>query len=124
MTAINYNAPARLWKDMLGDTAPGKLAHLYQQEVDFGTLRSCVDAFDAKPNCQKGLYSIQTDAFGQFAKDDVVSTGYRGAPKLIPVGYQFAPADTPSRPFSRLKRRTIGGMSRTHAESAERCVSC
>ena len=61
MTAINYNAPARLWKDMLGDTAPGKLAHLYQQEVDFGTLRSCVDAFDAKPNCQKGLYSIQTD---------------------------------------------------------------
>lgn len=61
MTAINYNAPARLWKDIFGETAPGKLARLYLQEVDFGTLRSCVAAFNAKPDCKTGLYSIQTD---------------------------------------------------------------
>jgi hypothetical protein len=29
--------------------------------VDFGTLRSCFAAFNAKPDCKTGLYSIQTD---------------------------------------------------------------
>ena len=74
MTAINYNAPARLWKDMLGvNTAPGKLAHLYQQaSVDFGHATPV--ALDDVP-CRSPIakrrssYSIQTDDSGQCAKD-------------------------------------------------------
>jgi hypothetical protein len=57
MKAINYEAPAGLWKEFFGEIAPGKVAHLCSIEVARGTLRSCVAQFDAKPGFKKGLYS-------------------------------------------------------------------
>jgi hypothetical protein len=61
MKAINYEAPAGLWKEFFGEIAPGKLAHLCSIEIASGTLRSCLAEFDAKPGSKKGLYSILTD---------------------------------------------------------------
>lgn len=61
MRAINYEAPASLWKEVFGEIAPGKLAHLCSREVASGTLTSCIVEFVAKPDCKKRLYSILTD---------------------------------------------------------------
>jgi hypothetical protein len=61
MTTINYKAPASLWKEDIGETAPGKLAHTRSRQVAIGTLTSCMAAFNAKPDFEKVLYSILTD---------------------------------------------------------------
>jgi hypothetical protein len=68
MTTINYKAPASLRKEVFGETAPGKLAHLCCQEVASGTLTSCMAEFVAKPDCKKGLYSILTDETANLPK--------------------------------------------------------
>jgi hypothetical protein len=68
MKPINYDAPASLWKEMLGEVAPGKLAHTHTQQIETGTLRSCIAAFDAKPDSKKVLYSIITDDSAHLAK--------------------------------------------------------
>jgi len=60
MKPINYDAPASLWKDVLGQTSRG-LRALYKQEIVGGTLRYCLAEFDGKPECKKGLYSVITD---------------------------------------------------------------
>jgi hypothetical protein len=81
MAPINFDAPAGLWKEHIGEIEGGKLARLCSIEVAHGTLRGCLAEFDAKADCKKGLYSILTDDTANLSKTTLFRRDIEALPR-------------------------------------------
>jgi hypothetical protein len=81
MKAINYEAPAGLWKEFFGEIAPGKVAHLCSIEVARGTLRSCVAQLMRRPTCALGSPNATISIEGsRLPQTDVASESLKPKP--------------------------------------------